>query len=101
MNIGFTSSSTLTLLRFSSAVWPWLKGAGWLTRCCSSIRTVSLPWVTAAGPTRTAELITTVPVRALTMTFAGGSARGDVEILDHAHQRRAGFEARVGADLRR
>src|SRR3569832_7616 len=38
------------------------------------MRTVSLPCVTAAGLTRTAELITTVPVRALTMTRAGGSA---------------------------
>ena len=35
---------------------------------------VDLEVETAAGPTRTAELITTVPVRALTMTRAGGSA---------------------------
>src|SRR3546814_11824014 len=73
-NIGRISSSTATLLFCSSAVWPLLNGAGWLTRCCSSIRTVSLPWLTAAGPTRTALLMTTVPVRALTMTRAGGSA---------------------------
>src|SRR3546814_19407974 len=57
----------------SIAVWPRLNGAGWTTIGDSLIDTVSLPWLTAAVPTRTAPLITTVPVRALTNTFAGGS----------------------------
>ena len=47
---------------------------GWLTCGSSSTATVSLPWLTAAGLIRTAPLITTVPVRALTITRAGASA---------------------------
>jgi hypothetical protein len=37
-------------------------------------RTTSLPWLIAAGARRTALLITTVPVRLLTITRAGVSA---------------------------
>ena len=48
-------------------------------------RTVSLPWLTAAGLTRTAPLMTTVPVRALTMTRAGGSERVISKIFDQRH----------------
>jgi hypothetical protein len=80
------------------AVPPWLNGLGLAeTRRFSLTFTVSLPWLTAAGAiTRTAPLITTVPVRALTMTRAGASAASTSQILDLAHQRRRGFR-RPGA----
>jgi hypothetical protein len=63
------------------------KGAGWVTRAFSSMRTVSLPWLTAAGDRRTALLMTTVPVRLLTITLAA-VRQGDVDHLDRGHERR-------------
>ncbi len=56
------------------AVWPREKGAGWTMRGLSLTLTVNLPCATAAGWILTAPLMTTVPVRALTMTLAGASA---------------------------
>src|SRR3546814_17915463 len=55
----------------------------WSSDVCSSdltvgdslIDTVSLPWVTAAVPTRNAPLMTTVPLREFPINFAVGSAR--------------------------
>src|SRR5690606_16235899 len=55
----------------AATVPPPAKAPGWLTCTPSLMVTVNAPWVTAAGITRTCEPITTVPVRALTMTLAG------------------------------
>src|SRR5205085_3041076 len=55
-------------------VWPPDRGRGWLTWGSSCTETVSRPWLTAAGRMRTAPLITTVPVRALTIPRSGASA---------------------------
>ena len=55
-----------------TTVWPPRENSfGWLTLADSVIVTVSEPCVTAAGITCTCAPITTVPVRALTMTLAG------------------------------
>ena len=55
-----------------TTVWPPRENSfGWLTFADSVIVTVSEPCVTAAGITCTCAPITTVPVRALTMTLAG------------------------------
>ena len=62
------------LLFCSTVVWPRDSGVGLETRGFSETATVSRPWLTAAGPIRTAPLMTTVPVRALTITRAGASA---------------------------
>ena len=77
------SSSADSVESCSTAVWPRLNGAGWTTVGSSSTRTVSLPWLIAAGERRTAELITTVPVRLLTMTRAAVSA-GSTSIISIA-----------------
>ena len=53
---------------------------GWLTSVRSVIVTDSEPCATAAGFTRTAEPITTVPVREFTMTRAGASP-GSISIV--------------------
>ena len=57
----------------AATVWPLEKAPGWLTAVRSVMVTDSEPCATAAGDTRTAEPITTVPVRELTMTLAAAS----------------------------
>ena len=57
-----------------ATVWPWsANGLAWLTSLVADTVTVIGPCVTAAAVTRTFLLITTVPVRLLTTTFADGS----------------------------
>src|SRR4051812_16250312 len=73
-NIGERCSVTVILLCCSTTVSPRDNGAGWLVCWSSWTATVRRPWLTAAGLIRTAPLMTTVPVRALTITRAGASA---------------------------
>src|SRR5690606_30986774 len=70
LNIGLASCSALTLELGTTTVWPSEKGSGWLTCGSSEIVTVRLPWVTAAGCTRTFWPMTMVPVRELMITLA-------------------------------
>src|SRR5690606_36294312 len=70
-NMRLPSCEVLMVEVGAATVPPPAKAPGWLTCTPSSMVTVSAPWATAAGITRTCEPITTVPVRALTMTLAG------------------------------
>ena len=79
------------VLACSTAVSPRLKASGCTTIGVSSTRTVSEPWLIAAGLRRTALVITTVPVRLLTTTRAAASA-GLTSIISIAgHQAGAGI----------
>src|SRR5690606_18147805 len=55
----------------TSAVWPALKGSGWLTKGDSWTETVRLPWATATVETRTASPMTITPLTSSMMTLAG------------------------------
>ena len=76
------------------------KGCGWLTSKSSVMLTTREPWDTAAGMTRTWELITTVPVRELMMTFAGASpgATSRFSMVERKQMRSAGRLGRRDAD---
>src|SRR5690606_38260873 len=69
-NMRLPSSVPLTVEFCATTVPPPARAPGWLTCTPSLMVTVSAPWATAAGITRTCEPITTVPVRALTITLA-------------------------------
>ncbi|MNY48358.1 hypothetical protein D3C86_1836890 [compost metagenome] len=70
MNIGLASSTASTRERGTTTVWPPERASGWLTMGSSVMVTVRLPWVTAAGCTRTFWPMTMVPVRELMMILA-------------------------------
>src|SRR5690606_4813038 len=73
LNIRLPSCAVLTVEAGATTVLPAPKLPGWLTCTDSLMVTVSDPWATAAGITRTCEPITTVPVRELTMTLAAAA----------------------------
>src|SRR5690554_2248276 len=70
LNMGLRSCSAFTRELGTTTVCPSEKGAGWLTMGSSLMLTIRLPWVTAAGDTRTFWPMTMVPVRELMMTLA-------------------------------
>ena len=71
--MGLLGSATFSWAFCTSAVWPCDKALGCETSLVAAIATEIVPCDTAAGDTRTERLITTVPVRALMTTRAGGS----------------------------
>jgi len=63
---------TATSLLVAVTVFPWLKGAGWLTSGVEVTRMLRPPCTMLTAPMRTSEPRMTVPVRSLTTTLALG-----------------------------